>query len=294
MTLAIKPLHPLYAAEIQGVQTGAAIDDAVFAEIRAAFETYSIIVLRDQQLDDDSQIAFSRRFGELQVTPKVNPGVGSYFARQSNLDIATNQVIPPDDRRMLHQKANFLWHTDSSYRPIPSLCSILSGRVVPPEGGNTEFCTTRAAYDELPEALKRKISGLYAEHSLVHSRSLVDPRALTEEMRNELPPSQQPLTRINPVNGKRSVFVGSHASHIVGWPLEEGRALLKELNDFVTQPRFVYSHAWRAGDLIVWDNRCILHRATPYDTQKYQRVMLRTTVEGDAAEYAEEKRRLAA
>lgn len=292
MTLAIKPLHPLYAAEISGVQ--AADPGSAFAEIRAAFERYSVIVLRDQQLDDDGQVAFSRRFGELQVTPKVNPGVGSYFARQSNLDIATNQVIPPDDRRMLHQKANFLWHTDSSYRPIPSLCSLLSGRVVPPEGGNTEFTTTRAAYDELPDALKRKIAGLHAEHSLAHSRSLVDSRALTEEMRNELPPSVQPLVRINPVNGKRSVFVGAHASHIVDWPLEEGRALLKELNDFVTQPRFVYSHAWRAGDLIIWDNRCVLHRATAYDTQKYKRVMLRTTVEGNADEYAEEKRRLAA
>jgi alpha-ketoglutarate-dependent 2,4-dichlorophenoxyacetate dioxygenase len=294
MTLAIKPLHPLYAAEIQGVQIGAPIDAATFAEVRAAFETYSVILLRDQQLDDDGQIAFSRRFGELQVTPKVNPGVGSYFARQSNLDIATDKVIPADDRRMLHQKANFLWHTDSSYRAIPSLCSLLSGRVVPPEGGNTEFATTRAAYDELPETLKRKIVGLFAEHSLVHSRSLVDPRALTEEMRNELPPAQQPLTRINPVNGKRSVFVGSHASHILGWPVEEGRALLKELNDFVTQPRFVYSHPWRAGDLIIWDNRCVLHRATAFDTQKYKRVMLRTTVEGNAAEYVEEKRRLAA
>jgi alpha-ketoglutarate-dependent 2,4-dichlorophenoxyacetate dioxygenase len=294
MTLTIKPLHPLYAAEIQGVQAGSHIDDAVFAEVRAAFETYSVIVLRGQQLDDEGQIAFSRRFGELQVTPKVNPGVGSYFARQSNLDMATNQVIPPDDRRMLHQKANFLWHTDSSYRPIPSLCSLLSGRVVPPEGGNTEFASTRAAYDELPEALKRTIAGLHAEHSLVHSRSLVDPRALTEEMRNELPPARQPLTRINPVNGKRAVFVGSHASHILGWPLEEGRALLKELNDFVTQPRFVYSHAWRAGDLVIWDNRCVLHRATAYDTQKYERVMLRTTVEGDATEYEEEIRRLAA
>jgi alpha-ketoglutarate-dependent 2,4-dichlorophenoxyacetate dioxygenase len=294
MTLAIKPLHPLYAAEIQGVQIGASIDAATFAEIRAAFETYSVILLRDQQLDDDGQIAFSRRFGELQVTPKVNPGVGSYFARQSNLDIATDKVIPADDRRMLHQKANFLWHTDSSYRAIPSLCSLLSGRVVPPEGGNTEFATTRAAYDELPETLKRKIVGLFAEHNLAYSRSLVDPRALTEEMRNELPPAQQPLTRINPVNGKRSVFVGSHASHILGWPLEEGRALLKELNDFVTQPRFVYSHPWRAGDLIIWDNRCVLHRATAFDTEKYKRVMLRTTVEGNAAEYVEEKRRLAA
>jgi len=293
MAFTIKPLHPLYAAEIQGVQAKA-IDDATFADIRAAFETYSVVVLRDQQLDDDDQVAFSHRFGELQVTPKVNPGVGSYFARQSNLDMATNEVIPAEDRRMLHQKANFLWHSDSSYRPIPSLCSLLSGRIVPPEGGNTEFATTRAAYDELPEAMRQKIAGLYAEHSLVHSRSLVDPRALTEEMRNELPPATQPLTRINPVNGKRSVFVGSHASHILGWPLEEGRALLKELNAFVTQPRFVYSHAWRTGDLIIWDNRCVLHRATAYDAQKYKRVMLRTTVEGNAAEYAEEKRRLAA
>lgn len=294
MTLAINPLHPLFGAEIKDIQVCDPMDGATFAAIRAAFETYSIVLFRDQKLDDDGQIAFSRKFGELQVTPKVNPGVGSYFARQSNLDIATNQVIPANDRRMLHQKANFLWHTDSSYRTIPALCSLLSGRVVPPEGGNTEFAITRAAYDELSDDMKRKIAGLHAEHSLVHSRSLVDPRALTEEMRNELPPSKQPLIRINPSNGRKSVFVGSHASHILDSPLDEGRALLKQLNEFVTQPRFVYSHPWRAGDLIVWDNRCVLHRATEYDAVKYKRVMLRTTVEGDKTEYQEELRRIAA
>jgi alpha-ketoglutarate-dependent 2,4-dichlorophenoxyacetate dioxygenase len=294
MTLTIAPLHPLFGAEIKGVDLCAPLSDDTFAEIRSAFETYSIVLVRDQRVDDDGQIAFSKRFGEMQITPKVNPGVGSYFARQSNLDIKTNEVIPADDRRMLHQKANFLWHTDSSYRPIPALCSLLSGRVVPPEGGNTEFATTRAAYDALSPDMKKKIEGLRAEHSLIHSRSLVDPRALTEEMRDELPPSPQPLTRTNLTNGRKSIFVGSHASHIVGWPLDEGRALLKELNEFTTQPRFVYSHAWRAGDLIVWDNRCVLHRATAFDAVKYKRVMLRTTVSGDAAEYREETRGIAA
>jgi alpha-ketoglutarate-dependent 2,4-dichlorophenoxyacetate dioxygenase len=293
MTLTIQPLHPLFGAEIKNIDLCEPLSDATFAQIREAFEIHSVLLFRDQRLDDDGQIAFSRKFGEMQITPKVNPGVGSYFARQSNLDIATNEVIPADDRRMLHQKANFLWHTDSSYRPIPALCSLLSGRVVPPEGGNTEFATTRAAYDALSPEMKQKIEGLRAEHSLIHSRSLVDPRALTEEMRDELPPSPQPLTRTNLSNGRKSIFVGSHASHILGWPLDEGRALLAELNAFTTEPRFVYSHPWRAGDLIVWDNRCVLHRATAFDAVKYKRVMLRTTVAGDEAEYRAETRGLA-
>jgi alpha-ketoglutarate-dependent 2,4-dichlorophenoxyacetate dioxygenase len=294
MSITIEPLHPLFAAAVSGARLSDPLDAATFAAIRDAFETHSVLVFRGQHLDDEGQIAFSRRFGELQVTPKANPGVGSYFARQSNLDAATNEVIPADDRRMLHQKANFLWHTDSSYRPVPALCSLLTGRLVPPEGGNTDLCTTRAAYAELPESLRTRIEGLYAEHSLAHSRSLVDPRALTQEMRDELPPSRQPLVRLNLANGKRAVFAGAHASHVVDWPVEKGRALIQELNAFITQPRFVYSHEWQAGDLIIWDNRCVLHRATPYDTQKYKRVMLRTTVEGNEKEYREELSRLAA
>lgn len=282
MAAKVRKLHPLFGAEIGGVDTGAPMDDATFAEIRAAFEEHSLLVFRDQSLDDEAQVAFSRRFGPLETTIKANPAGGSYFARQSNLDIRTGEVIPPDDHRMVYQKANYMWHTDSSFKPIPSLCSLLSGRIVPPEGGDTEFATMRAAYEALPEPMKRRIDGLVAEHSFVYSRGLIDPHVLSEAEKAETPPVRQALVRANPVNGRKNLYLGAHASHIAGWPVDEGRALLKELTEFTTQPCFCYAHKWRAGDLVVWDNRCLLHRATAYDTVRYKRLMQRTTVAGDA------------
>ncbi len=282
MTLTLRALHPRFGAEVIGVDTGRPVDDATFAEIRAAFEAYSLLVFRDQTLADDTQVAFSRRFGPLETTVKANPAGGSYFARQSNLDIATGAVIPPEDRRMVYQKANYLWHTDSSFKRIPALCSLLSGRIVPPEGGDTEFATMRAAYADLPEAMKRRIDGLVAEHSFAYSRGLIDPNVLTAEQKAETPPVGQALVRTNPVNGRKNLYLGAHASHIVGWAVEEGRALLKALTDFTTQEHFCHAHRWRAGDLVLWDNRCLLHRATAYDTVRYKRLMQRTTVAGDA------------
>ena len=282
MALELRKLHPLFGVEILGVDTGAPMDDATFAEIRAAFEDYSLLVFRDQTLADDTQVAFSRRFGPLETTIKANPAGGSYFARQSNLDIRTGTVIPPEDRRMIYQKANYMWHTDSSFKPIPSLCSLLSGRIVPPEGGDTEFATMRAAYAALPEAMKRRVDNLVAEHSFVYSRGLIDPQVLSEAEKAETPPVRQALVRTNPVNGRKSLYLGAHASHVIGWPVEEGRALLKELTEFATQPRFCHAHKWREGDLVVWDNRCLLHRATAYDGRRYKRLMQRTTVAGDA------------
>jgi alpha-ketoglutarate-dependent 2,4-dichlorophenoxyacetate dioxygenase len=291
MTLALIPLHPLYAAEIRDLKCPD-LDAQTFAEVRDAFETYSVLVFRGQDISDDQQVQFSERFGTLEVTAKANPGVGSLFAQQSNIDMATNEVISPNDRRMLHQKANYLWHTDSSYRRVPALSSLLLGRVVPPEGADTLFVSTRAAYKELPQATQRRLVGLEAEHSLAHSRGLVDPRALTDEMRDELPPARHPLLRINLINGERSVFAGAHASHVVGWPTDAGRKFVADLNELITQPKFVYSHRWQAGDLVMWDNRCVLHRATPYDAQKYRRVLQRTTVAGNEADYLEERRRV--
>lgn len=286
MPITINRLHPLFCAEIGGVDTGGPIDDATFAAIRAALDEYSVLVFHDQSLDDERQIAFSRRFGPLEIAGKANPGVGTPFARQSNLDIATGAVIPPEDRRMIYQKGNYLWHTDSSFRAVPSLCSLLSARIVPPPSpigaGNTEFATMRGAYDALPDDIKRKLEGLVAEHSLVYSRSTVTPHgAMTAEMKAELPGAWQVMVRENPVNRRRNIYAGAHASHVVGWPLEEGRAFIAWLNDFATQPQFCYSHKWREGDLVIWDNRCVLHRATAYDTLRHKRLMQRTTVAGD-------------
>jgi alpha-ketoglutarate-dependent 2,4-dichlorophenoxyacetate dioxygenase len=281
MALSLRRLHPLFGVEIGGVDTAKPLDDAAFAEIRAAFEEYSLVVLRGQTHDDDTQVAFSRRFGPLETTVKANPAGGSYFARQSNLDVKTGDVIPPEDKRMVYQKGNYLWHTDSSFKRVPALCSLLSGRVVPPDGGNTDFAAMRAAYDALPEAMKRKIDGLVAEHSFAYSRGLIDPNVLSDEEKAEAPPVRQALVRTNPVNGRKAIYIGAHASHIVGWPVDEGRALIKELTGFATQERFCYAHRWREGDLVIWDNRSLLHRATAYDGVRHKRLMQRTTVAGD-------------
>jgi alpha-ketoglutarate-dependent 2,4-dichlorophenoxyacetate dioxygenase len=294
MTISVRSIHPLFVAEVGGVQICDPVDGATYLAIRAAFEEHQILVFRGQRLDDDGQMAFSRLFGELQKTLKANPGVGTYFARQSNLDLNSSELIPETDRRMLHARANMLWHSDSSYREVPALCSLLAAHLVPPVGGNTEFATMRASYQALPESMKQRIQGLRAEHSLMHSRSLVDPRALNEEMRAELGCAQHFVIRRNPVNGRKSLYLGAHASHIIGWPLDKGHALLKELTEFTTQPRFVYSHTWNVGDMVLWDNRCTLHRATPFELGQHKRLLQRTTVEGDPNEYRQEVELLAA
>lgn len=281
MSLTIRELTPVFGAEINDVDITRPVEDSVFAEISAAFEEYSVLLFRDQVLDDEQQIAFSKRFGPLEVTVSANPAGGSAFARQSNLDVKTGEAIPPDDRRMLYQRGNQLWHSDSSFKPVPSLCSLLSARIVPPEGGNTEFINTRAAYGALPQATKDRIEGLVAEHWFAHSRRMTMPGILTPEQEAEVPPVRQAVVRTNPANGRKALFLGAHASHIIGWPIEEGRAFLRELLELCDQPAFFYSHRWREGDLVVWDNRCVLHRATTYDSVKYQRLMQRTTVAGD-------------
>jgi alpha-ketoglutarate-dependent 2,4-dichlorophenoxyacetate dioxygenase len=245
-----------------------------------------VLVFHDTRLDDETQVAFSRRFGALEITKSINPAAGTPFARQSNLDIKTGEVIPPDDRRMVYQKANMLWHSDSSFKPVPSLCSLLSARLVPPEGGATEFASTRAAYPSLPEALKQRVATAIAVHDFGWSRDQIQPGFFTPEERAVYPPVRHPLVRTNPVNGRKSLFLGAHASHVEGLPVDEGRALLREILEHVTQPRFRYAHAWREGDLVIWDNRCVLHRATPYDSARHQRLLQRTTVSGDPAEFA--------
>jgi len=286
MTIAVTRLTPCFAARIDGADISRPLDGETWAAIRAAFEEHSVLVFRGQPLDDESQISFSLRFGDLEITRSMNPAAGTPFARQSNLDMKTGEVIPADDRRMVYQLANMFWHTDSSFKAVPSLCSLLSGRIVPPEGGATEFASARAAYPSLPEALKRQVETAVVVHDFSWSRDQVRPGFFTAEERAVYPPVRHPLVRTNPANGRRSLFLGAHASHVEGLPLDEGRALLKTLLDHVTRSEFCYRHEWQEGDLVVWDNRCVLHRATPYDTARHKRLMQRTTVSGDPSELA--------
>ena len=284
--MVITRLTPHFAARVDGVDTTRPLEERAWKEVRAALDEHSVLVFGGQPLDDDTQTAFSRRFGSLEVTRSINPAAGTPFARQSNLDIKTGEVIPPDDRRMIYQLANMLWHSDSSFKEVPSLCSLLSARIVPPEGGATEFASTRCAYPSLPDALKQRVETAIAVHDFSWSRDQIRPGFFTEKERAEYPPVCNPVVRTNPVNGRKNLFLGAHASHIVGMPVEAGRALLKQLLDHVTQPEFCYRHEWQEGDLVIWDNRCVLHRATPFDTTRHKRLMQRTTVSGEPADFA--------
>jgi alpha-ketoglutarate-dependent 2,4-dichlorophenoxyacetate dioxygenase len=282
--ISVTRLAPSLGARFEGVDLTRAVPPAVFAEIRAAFEEHSVLVFHGQALDDDAQVAFSKNFGPLEVTLSANPAAGTPFARQSNLDIRTGDVIPPDDRRMTYQQANMLWHSDSSFKRVPALCSLLSGRVVPPEGGATEFTSTRAAYATLPDAVRASLEDLVVVHDFAWSRDQISPGFFTVEEKAQYPPVRHRLVRTNPINGRRSLLIGAHASQIEGMSVERGRALLKELLEHAARPEFRYRHEWREGDLVIWDNRAVLHRATPYDTVRHRRLMQRTTVSGDGRE----------
>lgn len=281
MTLKIKSLHARFAAELRGLDLTQPLPDAAFAEVRAAFEEHSVLVIPGPVLTDAQQIAFSERFGHVQTSFSGNLTGGSKLSRQSNIDPKSDAIMPPDHDRMIYQKGNRLWHSDSSYRASGSLCSILAAREVPPVGGNTEFVSTRNAWDDLPEDLKRRAERLRVVHSIGYSRDLATPGILTEAQKQEAPPAIHPLVQVNPVNGRRSLLIGAHASHIDGVSLEEGRALLADLLARATTPANVYSHGWRNGDVVIWDNRCILHRATPFESQRYRRWLERTTITGE-------------
>jgi len=280
MGLRITKLTPVFGAEIHDVDISRPLDEETGREILDAFDEYSVLLFRGQDIDDAKQIAFSKLFGPLETTLSANPAGGTVFARQSNLDIETGEPIPIEDRRMIYQRANMLWHSDSSFKPTPSLCSILTARIVPAEGGATELASTRAAYAALPAERKAELEGLIAEHCLLYSRDRVAQDILTESQKAEVPPVRQRVVRTNPRNGRKSLLIGAHTGGIVGWPKEKGAKLLDDLVEFATQPQFRYRHEWREGDVIVWDNRACLHRATPFDAKRYKRLMQRTTIAG--------------
>ena len=282
--LTIKPLHPLFAAEITGIDLTQPVPRDDLQVIWNAFNEHQILVIRDQHFDDESQMRFSRNFGTLErmeahPANNYNPG---HISVMTNLDEQGN-LLPLDHPVIVHRERNESWHSDSSFKPIGALCSMLHARIVPPAGGNTEFASARAAYAVLSPERKAALEALKAIHRVTAPDEPHDTKAYLDEAKKRLT-VVHPLIRANPVNGRKTLYVGAHAQEVVGMPLKEGRALLDELTAFCTQPQFVYSHPWRVHDLVIWDNRCTLHRATTFDKTRYRRKLHRTTVAGTMPE----------
>jgi len=277
--LTITPLHPLFAARVTGINVGTQ-SDAEFAAIEDAFERYSVLVFADQKIDDAAQIAFSERLGPLELTKVGTNGAGSKLVILTNIG-PDGAIGPPTDRQVLNNRANQSWHTDSSFKPVPARASMLSAREIPRGGGaDTQFATMRAAWAELPDELKRLARGKVVIHDYAHSRSKIDPNLVTDAERLALPPVRQAMVRDESSFGP-ALYLGAHAARVEGMGEAEGRALIDQLMAFATQDRFVYTHRWSPHDLVLWDNRAVLHRATPFRSSEERRHMVRTTIAGD-------------
>ncbi len=278
--MTIVPLGEHIGAEVRDVGAGSPHAEETFAELRRALYRHSVLVFHDQDISDEQQVAFTRGFGRLQMTIASDPyGGGGPINRIANVD-EEGRLIPPRDKRSLYQAGNNLWHSDGSFKSVPLKASMLSAKVVPPRGGETEYASLRAAYATLPESRKVQLEGLVAEHSMAYSRSQIAPGLMTEAFLKATPPVRHMLVRTVPETGEKALYVGSYASHVIGWDIEKGRALLEELLEWSTQPQFVYRHRWKANDLVMWDNRTCLHRGRPWDNGVYKRIMHRTTLAG--------------
>ena len=279
MKAKVNPLHPLFAAEVIGIDAGNP-DQASVQLVEDLMAEYAVLCIRGQgHIDDEQQLAFARRFGPLEL-PGNKPHNGGRVAfglyDVSNLN-PDGSIADVDSPRAKIAKGNELFHADSSFNDLPSKWSMLRGVIVTPEGGETETIDMRAVYDALPEATKQRIAGLRARHNYFHSRrkagaAVDDANPLAPYMRAE-----HPLVRTS-ASGRPTLFVGAHTEAIVGFEEPESAALIEELIAFATNPRFIYAHKWRQGDILIWDNRCTLHRGTQYDYRRYKRDMRRATI----------------
>jgi len=281
MPMTVNPLHPIFAAEIVGADLTVPPDDELVRTVDDAMAKYAVTVVRTPGITDDEHIRFSRAFGPLELPPKL----GRFnIARRlrgelfdaSNLN-ADGEIIPyMSDARKLAKGAE-KFHTDSSFNKLPTKWSLLLGHIVPPEGGDTHFIDTRAVYDDLPQATKDRIDDLVAIHDFWRGRERTGLTGVTEQQRASMPPVMHKLVRTMPY-GRKALYVGGHAVGIVGWSGDDALALIDELYAFATQDKFIYVHNWCHGDLVIWDNRCTLHRATPLESDKYKRDVRRTTI----------------
>ncbi|HEX2438011.1 MAG TPA: TauD/TfdA family dioxygenase [Methylomirabilota bacterium] len=281
MTLTFHKLHPCFAAEVSPIDLRTVHDATTLAEILAGMDEYAVLVFRDQPFTDAEQMAFAQRLdGELHTKTGARVLVKSRLGNEAVADISNldedGGIMKSDDRRRMYSLGNRLWHTDASFQDPPGRYSMLSAKVVPPRGADTEYADMRAAYDALPAEMKARLDGLRVHHSIAHSRQTLGFEFSSDEA-EALKGAVHPLVRTLPRSERRSLYLAAHASRIIDWPVPEGRLLLHELTEHATQREFVYRHAWRVGDLVIWDNRATMHRATPYDDATQRRELRRVT-----------------
>jgi alpha-ketoglutarate-dependent 2,4-dichlorophenoxyacetate dioxygenase len=288
MSLTFRKLHPVFAAEVTGIDLTRPVSKDDVAAIEAGMDQYAVLVFPGQPVTDQQQLDFTRNFGELEgyntpghIRKQTDSRLGPGMADFSNLD-KSGAIMSDQDRVWFFKLGDRLWHSDSSFRPVPAKYSLLSGRIIPSWGANTEFADMRAAYDALDARTKAEVEDLVCEHSLAYSREAIGFTDLTPEERAAFRPIRQRLVRTHPVTGRKSLFLSAHAGAIEGWTIPEARMFLRDLTEFATHERFVYSHEWRLHDLVIWDNRTTMHRARRFDRNEVRDVR-RTTLAGDVA-----------
>jgi len=281
MALTFYKLHPYFSADVSPIVLRDVHDRDTLEQIRAGMDEHAVLVFHEQFLTDDEHIAFAQRFdGLLHTKTGISALQKSRLRNEALADISnldeTGNILKTDDRRRMYGLGNRLWHTDASFQDPPGRYSMLSAKVIPPIGADTQFADMRAAYDALSADLKAQLDGLRVHHSIAYSRQVLG-FEFSEKEQDILKGAVHPLIRVLPGLGRKSLYVASHASHIIDWPVPEGRLLLRELIEHATQPQFVYRHTWREGDLVIWDNRATMHRATPFADGKFRRELRRVT-----------------
>jgi alpha-ketoglutarate-dependent 2,4-dichlorophenoxyacetate dioxygenase len=292
MAITVYPVTPSFAAEIGDVDLARQIDPADLQAIKEAFTKYAVLVFPDQHLSQDQHLDFAKHFGPLETTIGVYRKDAPLRLRKEFADVSNlnhdHEVWDKKSRLRLFQLSNRLWHTDSSFKRLPARASLLYARSIPPVGGHTEFADERAAYDALPEEMKRRLDRLVAEHSIFNSRARLAFTNFSDEERREMPPVPQVVVRTIPESGRKSLYLASHAGRIFGMPDHEGRSLIDQLIAHATERQFVYTHRWRVNDLVMWDNRCTMHRGTEFDDLRWKRDVQRATV-SDVANSCEQE-----
>jgi alpha-ketoglutarate-dependent 2,4-dichlorophenoxyacetate dioxygenase len=277
------PLRPGFGAELRGITLSDIVsDESAYAAARAAFEEHSVLVVRGQDVSDELQLAFSRRFGPPEITKVGSQGTGSHFVILTTIG-PDGKVVPADHRMQMRNKANQLWHTDSSFKRVPALTSILSARIIPDHGGETEFVSTRLAFERLEPALQKQLEGSFAWHDYAHSRGRIAANLASPEERAALPAQCWRMVWRNPVNGRGALYLASHAYAVEGMDAAAGKKLIDELTAAAAEPGRSYLHPWRKGDVVMWDNRATMHRGRPWPSHE-ARLMVRTTISATEAD----------